>query len=352
MVGQPRSQAALLGALLVGVAVSFVLSITVLPWLPVTTYFLWLLVALLVLRPGPVFVVVVSACVLAVIAAVARNEVSAARWLALVELMVAGALVVLITTHRKGSLPVLGAQDFLADLRARLDAHSTIPPLPSGWQAQSAMLASAGGIYTGDFLVAHRDSDGDSLEVILVDVCGSGAAAAPAALQFAGALNGMIGSLGAVELFAAANRFLLRQSDDEHFATAVHLEVDLTDGSYTITSAGHPPAMRFDLPTHEWVIDNARGTALGVTSEPELHRSEGRIFPGEALMFYTDGVIETRNSPIDAGIAWLQRIAKEAVHDGFPGAAKRVMGQVSGGDDDRAVLILSRDPISAGRSPG
>ena len=126
------------------------------------------------------------------------------------------------------------------------------------------------------------------------------------------------------------------------FATAVHLLVDLREGSYQITSAGHPPALHWDLQAQEWVIDNARGTALGVLPAPELHVSEGKMFPGEALMFYTDGVVEARGSHIEAGIAWLQGAARDAISSGFAGAAGRIVAQVASGDDDRAVLILSR----------
>ena len=98
----------------------------------------------------------------------------------------------------------------------------------------------------------------------------------------------------------------------------------------------------WDLPSGEWIIDNARGTALGVLPDPELHTSSGRLFPGEALLFYTDGVVEARGSHIDAGIAWLQRTARTAVGRGFQGAADRIISEVESGDDDRAVLILSR----------
>jgi serine phosphatase RsbU (regulator of sigma subunit) len=147
------------------------------------------------------------------------------------------------------------------------------------------------------------------------------------------------------QLFSAANGFLLRQHDDEAFATAVHLLVDLVDGTYQITSAGHPPALRWDAPSGEWVVDNARGTALGVLPDPELHSSQGKLFAGEALLFYTDGVVEDRSSTIDAGIAWLQRAARDAIGPGFAGAARRIIDQVDSGDDDRAVLILSRAAI-------
>jgi len=184
--------------------------------------------------------------------------------------------------------------------------------------------------------------------VVLIDVCGKGTAVGPQSLQFAGALGGLIGALPPEPLLRAANAFLLRQNTEEAFSTAVHLTVDLRDGDYRVTSAGHPPALRWAAEKEEWVVDNARGTALGIAPDPELHLSAGLLRPGDALLFYTDGVIERRRSDIDAGIDWLRRVAQQDVRRrGFDGAARRILAKVDRGDDDRAILILSRARSSA-----
>jgi hypothetical protein len=350
--GSAESQVHVLGVMLVGVGVSFVVSLGQYEWMPFTAYFVWLLVGVLLLRFRPLAVLTAVNMVAGLVALTAQAPLTGPRITAAVHLVVASALVLYQSSRQRSGLPMALSEHLLAELRDRLESHGKVPDLPSGWHSQSAMVASHGVGYAGDFLVANLSDDRRRLEIILVDVCGKGTTAGPAALQFAGALGGLLGALPPVDLFRAANDFLLRQPVDEQFATAVHLIVDLETGSYEITSAGHPPALRYDLPSEEWVIDNARGTALGVLAKPELHRTDGRLFPGEALLFYTDGVVESRDSHLDIGIAWLQRTAREAVTAGFPGAAHRVIGQVERGDDDRAVLILSREhPTEPGFRP-
>ncbi|WP_156392283.1 MULTISPECIES: PP2C family protein-serine/threonine phosphatase [unclassified Nocardioides] len=235
-----------------------------------------------------------------------------------------------------------GEQVLLAELRARLQARGKVPVLPAGWQHQSAMLAAEGFEYGGDFIVANLDPQGRVLQMVLVDVCGHGVTAVPVALQFAGALQSLITVVRPADLLGAANAYLLRQPSDESFATAVHVEVDLRSGRYRIRSAGHPPALRWNATGEGWDIDNARGTALGVSETPEVHRSVGRLAPGEALLFYTDGVVESRSADIGDGIDWLRDTAREAVQDTWDGAARRIIDLVERGEDDRAVLILQR----------
>ena len=180
------------------------------------------------------------------------------------------------------------------------------------------------------------------LELVLVDVVGKGVTAAPSALLLAGALGGLVGAMHERDLFDAANDFLLRQDSVETFATAVHLSLGLKSGRYTILSAGHPPALRWTARDQAWTVDNSRGLALGIMPQPELTGSSGVLAPQDALMFYTDGVVETPTNDLDSGIAWLQDVGRSAFRRGVHGAAARIVGQVARGDDDRAVLIITR----------
>jgi hypothetical protein len=340
--GSRESQSFVLVVLLAGVALSLVVSLRDYDLMPLTAYFVWLLLGMLLLRFTEMAVVSVWTLVAALVAVLHQGALTGARVPAVVTMVIAVLLLLYQSSRQRSGLPGSLGEAMLADLRDRLQAQGKVPPLPEGWQSQSAMFAAHGAGYAGDFLVADLDEEGRHLEMILVDVCGKGVAAATQALQFAGALGGLIGALPPVAMLEAANDFLLRQFSDESFATAVHVLVDLRDGSYSITSAGHPPALRWDRVSGEWAVDNARGTALGIARRPELIASTGTLAPGEALMFYTDGVIESRSADLDEGIAWLRRTGREAVASGFDGAARRIVRQVARGDDDRAVLILAR----------
>ena len=252
--------------------------------------------------------------------------------------------------HRSGLPGPLG-EAMLVDLRDRLQAQGVVPPLPEGWGSQSAMLSAGGAKFAGDFLVANLSEDETKLEMVLVDVCGKGVAAGTQSLQFAGALGGLIGALPPLGLFAAGNDFLIRQRWDEGFATAVHVLLDLPSGSYSIINAGHPPALRWDAVSEAWEIDGARGTALGIMKRPDFHQTTGTLGVGDALMFYTDGVVESRTQDFTAGIEWLRTAAADIVSTGFEQAPRRILKLVKDGDDDRAVLILSRSAIVSASAP-
>lgn len=345
--GSPASQAFLLGVLVTMVALTTLLGALVEVVVPIVMWFLFLMVGTMLLRFVPLLLLALVLAVAAVWTSLETDFAPSSRESALVIFGLALLLAIYQSSRQRSGLPMALSEAVLTQLRDRLQRQGVIPDLPAGWRSQSATITANGPSYAGDFLVADL-REGRWLEMALVDVCGKGTAVGPQALQFAGALGGLIGALPPAELMAAANAFLLRQESEESLATAVHIKVDLVSGDYTITSAGHPPALHWHLGERGWSVDNARGMALGVIDDADFTPSTGRLRPGEALMFYTDGVIESADKDLDAGIDWLRNEALKAVDArGFSGLPRRVLKKVPRGDDDRAMLVLERQPLTS-----
>jgi hypothetical protein len=343
--GTQQSQGLILASLLIAVGLCFLISLANYTLMPLTAYYLWLLIGMMLLRFAPLVVLSSVTVVAALVAMISDGPLVGPRITAIVVLLLSMALILYNSSQQHSGLPQPVSEAMLADLRDRLKSQGTIPELPPDWEFESVFLSAHGGGYSGDFLVAQLTPDGRQLELILVDVAGKGVPAATRALQFGGALGGLVGALPPQGVVAAANRFLFRQQSDETFATAVHVLVDLESGRYQLTNSGHPPVLVWSAAERRWITDDVRGTALGVVPDPEIRTSTGTLAPGEALLLYTDGVVETRTADLDRGVAWLQHEAQEAVHSGFGGAARQVIESVESEDDDRAVIIVRRRPV-------
>ena len=345
--GTQRGQFFAMAALAVITIVVLVASLANYAVVPVAMYVLPLILGGIALRFTPLLTLTgfVAACA----AVTVTHETLNNGWLAprlsnIVMLALAAAIILYSASRYRSGLPGPLGEAMLVELNDRLQMQGVVPPLPAGWRSQSSVLSAGGAKFAGDFLVANLSEDQTQLEMVLVDVCGKGVGAGTQSLQFAGALGGLIGSLPPLGLFSAANDFLLRQHWDEGFATAVHVLVHLETGKFSIINAGHPPALRWVNGQSQWQVDGARGTALGVLERPDFHRTTGLIEPGDALMFYTDGVVESRWRDFRNGIDWLRATAGGVVMaDGFTNAARSILAHVSTGDDDRAVLILDRE---------
>ena len=244
----------------------------------------------------------------------------------------------------------LGLQGFtggsmLVDLRDRLRAHGELPDLPPGWRAESVLRPAYGDSFSGDFLVATRSTDGRYLEAALVDVSGKGAAVGTRSLLLSGAFGGLLGATPSSDFLHVANQYLLRQRWPEGFATAVHLELDLQTGEFQIASAGHPPAAHFRAGSGRWqLVDSSPGPLLGVLDDGRYPRATGSLQRGDALLFYTDGVVEIPGRDLDLGIDRMLGQAERLVRGGFAGGAERIVDSALAGEtDDRALVLIWRE---------
>jgi hypothetical protein len=249
----------------------------------------------------------------------------------------------LARTREKLGMQGLRGNQMLIDLRDRIRAQGRMPALPEGWGSVSVLKAAGGSSFGGDFLVSA--CDGKTLEVALVDVAGKGVDAGTRALLLSGAFGGLLGSVPQEEFLSACNAYLRRGEMTEGFVTAVHLALDLTTGEYVVASAGHPPAAHLDASSGTWRITQARGIVLGVVADLRLVPERGIVRPGDALMLYTDGLVEARGRDIDYGTDRLLGEADRLVASGFRAGASdlvRVMQGTAGGGDDCALALIWR----------
>ncbi|NUS08081.1 MAG: serine/threonine-protein phosphatase [Nonomuraea sp.] len=243
-----------------------------------------------------------------------------------------------LMARTRGKLGVQGLRGdaMLLELRDRLKSQGELPPLPKDWGGKVVLKQAGGSSFGGDFLVSMRDDD--SVEIALVDVSGKGVDAGTRALLLSGAFGGLLGSVD--DFLPACNAYLHRQRGDEGFVTAVHVRLDLATGDYTITSAGHPPVVKFDSGTGNWQVASAKGVVLGVVPDLHCEPDSGTLRKGDALLLYTDGLIEQPGRDIDAGLDRLLGEAERLLPSGFRDGARALVNAMASGHNDDCALVL------------
>ena len=310
---------------------------------PVTLFVIPMVLASLLLGPRQLPWFVVATMVLLAAMIVRQDPLRARTVITIVVLFVLG-LIILLASFRRSSLGVAGArgESMLVDLRDRIQSQGMLPALPAEWYAESALRSAGGTPFAGDFVVAARPGFGQRLELAVVDVSGKGEDAGTRSLLLSGAFSGLLGALEPNEFLPSANDYLLRQNWDEGFATAVHLSLDLQSGDFEVRTAGHPPAVQLSAGSGKWLVHESEGPILGLLQEAEFIVARGTMRRGDALLLYTDGLVETRARDISLGIDKLQGQGERLLRDGFDDGARRLIDKLGSRNDDRALLLVHR----------
>ena len=313
--------------------------------IPVGALVIPLVVANIVLGPRtlPWFVIFVFGVLVVAVATTASTSLDTRRVGGIVIEFIVG-LVILVSSFRRSSLGVAGSrgEEMLVDLRDRISKQGQLPVLPCEWYAEAVTRSAGGSSFAGDFMVASRSPEGSQLQVAVVDVSGKGEQAGTRSLLLSGAFGGLLGALPPDRFLPAANDYLLQQDWSEGFATAVHLALDLSTGRFELRSAGHPPGLQLHAGSGRWGIHEVEGPILGLMTNAEFGCATGTLQSGDALLLYTDGLVETPERDISLGIDKLLGQAERLLRNGFDRGARRLVDQVASMNDDRALLLLHR----------
>jgi hypothetical protein len=298
-------------------------------------------------------VVLLVGCVLVVV--VPHEQVTSQLTASGVVMLTSVAAVSIVQARRRDALGLgrISAEAVLERVRHRLRVQGRVPTLPLGWQVNVAQRPANRAAFAGDFVAARlHDVDGTPyLDLALVDVSGSGIEAGSRALLFSGAVGGLLGAVDPDDFLHQANGYLRRQNWGADFASAGHLRLNLATSDYEIRNAGHPPPLRWAEADRHAVRTVAAGTVLGVVDDLALRTDAGTLEPGDALVLYTDGVIDDRPTDLDASIGRLERAVGGTLAIYPLGElAQRLAGdRQHAWPDDRTVVVVWR--TAAGGAP-
>ncbi|RYE80828.1 MAG: serine/threonine-protein phosphatase [Myxococcales bacterium] len=290
-------------------------------------------------RSVPWFVI---ACLAGSCLLLAAQEEVTGRTVVRVIVTFALSAIIMVSALQRSRLGVSAprSESMFVDLRDRITSHGTIPELGSGWGIESVWRSAEGTAFAGDFVVAA--SDPDTCDIVVVDVSGKGIDAGTRALLLSGAFGGILSAVRHEDFLAEANRYLLRQDWVEGFATAIHLHLNRHTGDFELRKAGHPPAVWLRAGSGGWRTMDSDGPILGLLDDGHHEALTGTLAHGDALMLYTDGVVETVGRDIGSGIDWLAGQGIRLFQTGFEGGARRVIDSLQNTDDDRALVIVHR----------
>lgn len=147
----------------------------------------------------------------------------------------------------------------------------------------------------------------------------------------------------------------MRHITDVRMATLVlgRLTCDAA-GSWILrwTSAGHPPPLLVDYDGVTRYLHEGSGLLLGTGTDRPRADAHTTLPPGSTLVFYTDGLIETRRETLDTGLERMRRHAAALSHRPLNSFTDQLLERTRPTDNDDDVALLTiRVPLTGQDGP-
>jgi PAS domain S-box-containing protein len=252
--------------------------------------------------------------------------------------------------RRAGSLldnaRLYAERELIADTLQRSLVPPELPDVP-GLEVGARYRSAAPGTTVGGDFYDVFEVDMDNWAALIGDVVGKG----PQAAAMMGLARYTIRTAAMSEtrpsaLLETLNEAILRQVRDNMFCTACFARVrrDGANARVTVASGGHPLPLLLH-PDGRVETVGEPGTLLGVFDDPTIVDRALDLAPGDALVMYTDGVVDERRGDEEFGeerlrqvLSTLGRASAQQIADAIDQA---VLGFTTGEQkDDVAVLVL------------
>ena len=221
-----------------------------------------------------------------------------------------------------------------------------LPSLP-GLEVSARYLPAASEAEVGGDWYDVIPIAGGAVGLVMGDVAGKGLAGASMVGRLRSALRAyaLEGHDGG-HVVERLNRLLWTEAEESQMATMLFVVVDPAAGTVRWVNAGHPPPLVIARGEVRFLQGDA-SVPLGVLPFPTYEEVTAPLEPGDALLLYTDGLIERPGEHIDDGLAQLAARVGEA-----PGDASGLLDHLletlvppGGAADDVALLALRNLPV-------
>ncbi|HEX9342572.1 MAG TPA: GAF domain-containing SpoIIE family protein phosphatase [Actinomycetota bacterium] len=236
-----------------------------------------------------------------------------------------------------------------------------LPDIPGVDLAARYRPTGATNLVGGDFFDVFEMADDRTWGLILGDVSGFGAEAA----ALTGIARYTVRAIAGPgdkpsDVLAQLNEAMLHQGPAERFCTALYALATLpsaaegTGGGVEVRLAngGHPPGLVLRDDESVERLEEGAGILLGVFSDPVFADEQVTLRPGDALVLYTDGVIEARDlTGTQFGEDRLAAVLATCAGRSADGIARRVElaaldHQGNQPSDDIAIVVLRARPTA------
>lgn len=172
----------------------------------------------------------------------------------------------------------------------------------TAWVYSQPYGTSAGG---GDVYYLSSCASGRITRILLADVSGHGEKVSKVAVNLRELMRTHVNLVRQKRFVQAVNKEFTEADYTGKFATAIIGTYFAPTRSYEFCNAGHPPPLLYRTETQCWsILDiNEHGRdrtqpnfPLGIDSTTEYHQQSVKLEPGDAILSYSDALIESIRS--------------------------------------------------------
>ncbi|MFF6786598.1 SpoIIE family protein phosphatase [Streptomyces sp. NPDC012510] len=213
------------------------------------------------------------------------------------------------------------------------------PPHQGGIEVASRYLP-AGSEVGGDWFDV-LPLRGDKVGLVVGDVMGKGVHAAAIMGQLRTATRALARlDLPPAELMDHLDGIAASLGDSDTLATCLYVVCDPRHGRCEVSRAGHLPPAMVAPDGRAAFLDVAAGVPLGVGGVP-FSAVERELPEGALLVLFTDGLVESHDMPVDAGLRNLLQLL-DGTRLPLEETCDLLLGTLKGEPDDDVALLLAR----------